>query len=120
MKKSTTLGLIATFALTFSPLAAFAQSFNGQHNIQGGTQTNAAVGAGNSSHQIGILNSDQQQVNVNGSDYPTVNNQVSVQDLLQEQALIGDHNDGQQVGVFDNSQHQLNVNPSVPYYYPGY
>jgi hypothetical protein len=122
MKKSTTFGLIATVALTLAPLSAFAQSVNNQHSVQGGVQTNATVGAGNSSQQLGITSNYQDQINLNGSHSPAVNSQYSQQQLLQESAVLGEYNQGLQVGDFTNTQSQINVQPQTTeyQYYPDY
>ena len=124
MKKSTTLGLIATVALTFSPLAAFANGLNHQDSFQGAAQTSATVGTGNTNVQFGNLDSYQDQANFHTGKSPTVNLQSSQQHLQQEAAVIGDKNHSLQFGDLNNHQSQFDANPPVPGYYyihqPGY
>jgi hypothetical protein len=89
MKKS--LGIIATVALAFSPVAVFAQET--QLNIQGASNSGAAVGTGNFVNQNIDQTSFQDQFSVDGY-YPSADPQaqISVQDASNSGAAIGHGN----------------------------
>jgi hypothetical protein len=89
MKKS--LGILATVALAFSPVAAFAQEV--QTNIQGASNSAAAVGVGNYVNQNIDQTSFQDQLQVDGY-YPSADPQaqISVQDASNSGAAVGTGN----------------------------
>jgi hypothetical protein len=89
MKKS--LGILATVALAFSPVAVFAQEV--QTNIQGASNSAAAVGVGNYVNQNIDQTSFQDQFGADGYYYgsdPQV--QMSVQDASNSGAAVGTGN----------------------------
>jgi opacity protein-like surface antigen len=112
MKKS--LGIIATVALAFSPVAVFAQEV--QTNIQGASNSAAAVGVGNYVDQnIDQTNfQDQWQVDgyYHGSD---PQKQMSVQDASNSGAAIGTGNYVEQDIDQYNQQFQTDVGGYLPY-----
>ena len=111
MKKSL---LIATAAIVFCPLTAFAQ--NAQTSIQNSSNSAAAVGTGNYIEQNTLQHSDQTQLDVNG--YPTPSSQLSIQDNANSAAAIGNYNAIQQNTVQDSSQTNVDVGsylPNFPY-----
>jgi opacity protein-like surface antigen len=113
MKKS--LGLIATVALAFSPVAVFAQEV--QTNIQGASNSGAAIGTGNFVNQNIDQTSFQDQLQVDGYYYgadPQV--QMSVQDASNSGAAIGHGNLVNQNIDQSSGQFQTDVNG----YYWGY
>ena len=87
MKKST-FGLIATAALVFTPIAAFAQ--DSQQNLQINRSDAAAVGIGNYINQDTLQHSDQTQLDING--YMTPSTQTSVQDNANAASTVGEYN----------------------------
>jgi hypothetical protein len=98
MKKST-FGLIATAALIFTPVAAFAQ--DSQQNLQINNSAAAAVGEGNYIDQTTQQYSDQTQYGVN--DYEP-SSQMSVQDNLSEASAVGEYNTVNQDTLQENYQ----------------
>jgi hypothetical protein len=89
MKKS--LGIIATVALAFSPVAAFAQE--AQVNVQGASNSAAAVGTGNVVNQNINQTNFQDQLQVDGYYYGAEpQKQMSVQDASNSGAAIGHGN----------------------------
>jgi hypothetical protein len=89
MKKS--LGIIATVALAFSPVAVFAQE--AQVNVQGASNSAAAIGTNNFVNQNINQTSFQDQFGADGYYYgsdPQV--QMSVQDASNSGAAIGTGN----------------------------
>jgi hypothetical protein len=89
MKKS--LGILATVALAFSPVAAFAQEV--QTNIQGASNSAAAVGTNNFVNQNIDQTNFQDQWQVDGY-YPSADPQaqISVQDASNSGAAVGTGN----------------------------
>ncbi len=89
MKKS--LGIIATVALAFSPVAAFAQQV--ESNFQGASNSAAAVGTSNFVNQNIDQTSFQDQWQVDGY-YPSADPQaqISVQDASNSGAAVGTGN----------------------------
>jgi opacity protein-like surface antigen len=110
MKKS--LGLIATIALTLSPVAVFAQSV--ESNIQSARNSGAAIGTGNYLQQDITQFNNQGQFDVNG--YLNPQGQVSVQDAANSGATVGEYNNlNQNIGQY-NGQGQVDVNSYInPY-----
>jgi hypothetical protein len=89
MKKS--LGIIATVALAFSPVAVFAQEV--QTNIQGASNSAAAVGTHNFVNQNIDQTSFQDQFGADGYYYGSdPQAQISVQDASNSGAAIGTGN----------------------------
>ncbi len=89
MKKS--LGILATVALAFSPVAVFAQQV--ESNFQGASNSGAAVGTGNFVNQNIDQTSFQDQFQLDGYYYgaePQV--QQSVQDASNSGAAVGTGN----------------------------
>jgi hypothetical protein len=89
MKKS--FGILATVALAFSPVAAFAQET--QLNVQGASNSAAAVGTHNFVNQNIDQTSFQDQLSVDGY-YPSADPQaqISVQDASNSGAAVGTGN----------------------------
>jgi hypothetical protein len=113
MKKST-FGIIATIALAFSPLAAFAQ--DAQTSVQNNTNSAAAVGDANLILQNAAQNNSQTQVGLDAYGYPTTpNSQLSVQGNANEAAAIGGYNVIDQNAAQDSTQNQVDVNQYLPY-----
>ena len=115
MKKST-FGILATIALAFSPVAAFAQ--DAQTSVQGNHNSAAAVGHGNAVLQNADQYSNQTQVGVDGYGYgyDAPDSQLSIQGNTNEAAAIGSGNLIYQDATQYNNQTQVDVNG----YYPGY
>jgi hypothetical protein len=113
MKKST-FGLLASVALVFTPVAAFAQ--DSQQNLQINNSAAAAVGEGNFVNQTVDQYSNQTQLGVNGYGYTEPSSQMSVQDNLSEASAVGEYN------VINQETYQQNgqFNGSVDTYYPQY
>ncbi|MBE9168773.1 hypothetical protein IQ238_15070 [Pleurocapsales cyanobacterium LEGE 06147] len=89
MKKS--LSILATVALAFSPVAVFAQEV--QTNIQGASNSAAAVGQGNFVNQNIDQASFQDQLQVDGYYYGAdPQAQISVQDASNSGAAVGTDN----------------------------
>jgi hypothetical protein len=110
MKKS--LGILATVALTFSPVVAFAQDV--QQNIQRASNSAAAIGVGNYVQQDITQFNNQGQYDVNGYLNPT--GQVSVQDAANSGVANGQYNNLIQGVDQYNGQGQVDVNSYInPY-----
>jgi hypothetical protein len=113
MKKST-FGIIATVALAFSPLTAFAQ--DAQTSIQSNTNSAAAVGDANLILQDAAQKNSQTQVGLDAYGYPTTpNSQLSVQGNANEAAAIGGYNVIDQNAAQDSTQTQVDVNQYLPH-----
>ena len=112
MKKS--LGIIATVASAFSPVAVFAQEV--QTNIQGASNSAAAVGTHNFVNQNIDQTSFQDQLSVDGY-YPSADpqGQISVQDASNSGAAIGHGNVVNQDIDQYNQQFQTDVGGYLPY-----
>ena len=107
MKKST-FGILATIALAFTPVAAFAQ--NSQTSVQ--TNSNSAVAEGNYNTVIqdAYQNSDQLQVGTDGYGYgypDPPDSQLSIQGNSNEAAAIGNQNFIEQYAGQENIQTQV-------------
>jgi hypothetical protein len=113
MKKST-FGLLATVALIFTPVAAFAQ--DSQQNLQINHSSAAAVGEGNFVNQTVDQYSDQSQYGINDYGYGDPSSQSSIQDNTSEAAAVGEYNTINQNTVQQNGQY----NGSIDTYYPQY
>ncbi|MBE9169917.1 hypothetical protein IQ238_21120 [Pleurocapsales cyanobacterium LEGE 06147] len=89
MKKS--FGILATVALAFSPVAVFAQEV--QTNIQGASNSAAAIGHGNFVNQNIDQTNFQDQLQVDGYYYGAdPQKQISVQDASNAGAAVGTGN----------------------------
>ena len=119
MNKST-FGLIATVALVFSPIAAFAQS--AAVNNQNASNSATAIGVNNSVRQDILQQNLQTQVGVDGyfpSSSPQV--QVSGQNAANAGVADGFGNVVDQSIYQTNDQFQGDVNGyPIPYYSPSY
>ncbi|GAB4234158.1 MAG: hypothetical protein Kow0049_17930 [Stanieria sp.] len=97
--KTSTFGILATVALTFSPLAAFAQET--QVIRQNASNSAIAVGSGNHIRQDVNQNSVQNQFDFDGyANSPST--QTSIQGASNSAAAIGQNNNITQ-GVNQNS-----------------
>ena len=108
MKKST-FSLIATAAMIFTPVAAFAQ--DSQQNLQINHSGAAAVGEGNFVNQTVDQYSEQSQYGIN--DY-VPSTQSSIQDNLSEASAVGEYNTINQETYQQNSQY--NEGYTMPQY----
>lgn len=112
--KKFTLGLLATAALIFTPVAAFAQ--DSQQNLQINNSNAAAVGEGNWIDQTTGQYSDQTQMGVNDYGYGDPSSQMSVQDNLSEASAVGEYNVINQGAVQENGQNNMDINSYYPQY----
>ena len=87
--KASKLTLLATVAVLFTPVAAFADN---QTSIQDNSHSAAAVGTGNLIIQDTDQYSDQTQVDFGGYGYETPDAQLSIQSNKSEAAAIGHGN----------------------------
>ena len=113
MKKST-FGILATVAIAFSPLAAFAE--DAQTNIQSNTNSAAAVGDANAVIQKANQNSRQTQVDIEGYLNSTPSAQTSVQDNANEAATIGSGNGVVQDAKQNSAQTSVDIESYIPSY----
>jgi hypothetical protein len=105
-------GIVATVALAFSPIAAFAQDT--QTNIQRATNSAAAIGTGNVVNQNINQTNFQDQYGIDGYLNPT--GQTSVQDAANSGAAVGVGNYLNQNVDQYNQQGQVDVNSYInPY-----
>jgi hypothetical protein len=113
--KSSKLGLLATVAILFTPVAAFAQ--DSQVSVQGNQNSAAAVGTGNVILQDTNQVSDQTQVGIDGYGYgyDAPDAQLSIQDNTNEAAAIGHGNTVVQDADQYNTQTQVDVGGYLPY-----
>jgi hypothetical protein len=109
MKKST-FGILATLALTLSPVAAFAQ--DAQTSIQNNTNSASAVGDANLLLQNATQNSDQTQLGING--YANPADQLSVQGNANAGAAIGNYNAVGQDATQNSDQTQIDASQYIP------
>ena len=118
MKKST-FGILATVALAFTPVAAFAQ--DAQTSVQTNSNSAAAVGYGNTILQNTDQYSNQTQVDVGGYGYgyDAPDSQLSIQGNANEAAAIGGGNVIVQDADQYNNQTQVDVD-GYGYGYPHY
>ncbi len=107
--KTSKLSLLATIAVLFTPVAAFAQ--DSQVSVQGNHNSAAAVGYGNSIYQNAAQDSYQTQVGVDGYGYgyDAPDAQLSIQNNSNEAAAIGSHNTIYQNAAQDSYQTQVDV-----------
>ena len=119
--KTTKLGILATVAVLFTPVAAFAG--NAQTNLQ--INKNAAVTTGDANLilQNAHQNNRQTQVGVGKSGYPygygsykTPSNQTSAQINANEAAAIGKYNVVDQRANQNNAQANVDVKKYLPSY----
>ena len=120
MKKST-FGILATVALVFTPVAAFA---NDQDSFQINSNEAAAVGEYNTIYQNADQDSNQLQVDVDGYGYgygyEAPDSQSSMQVNANEAAAIGKKNTIYQNAEQDNYQTQVDVDAYPMPHYGGY
>ena len=112
--KSTKLGLLATVAILFTPVAAFADN---QMSVQGNHNSAAAVGTGNFILQDTTQVSDQTQLDVGGYGYETPDSQLSIQSNQSEAAAIGHGNTIFQDTDQYSDQTQVDVGGYLPHGY---
>ena len=120
--KSSKLGILATVAVLFTPVAALAGDF--QTNIQSNKNSAAAVGDANLILQQAHQNNRQTQVGVGKGGYPygygygykTPSTQTSVQGNVNEAAAIGKYNVVDQKANQNNHQTSVDVNKYIPSY----
>ena len=113
--KAPKLTALAAIAVLFTPVAAFADN---QTNVQGSHNSAAGVGYNNVILQNSDQNSDQLQVDVDGSGYyETPDSQLSIQSSENEAAAIGDHNAIIQNSDQDSYQTQVDVEGYYPHGY---
>ena len=112
MKKST-FGILATVALAFTPVAAFADN---QTSFQGNANSAAAVGEHNAIIQTADQDSDQLQVDVEGYGYgyDAPDSQTSIQGNENNAAAIGEYNTIVQDADQDSYQTQVDVEGYIP------
>ena len=115
--KTSKLGLLATVAILFTPVAAFAQ--DSQMSVQGNHNSAAAVGYDNSIYQNADQDSYQTQVGVDGYGYgyDAPDSQLSIQSNSNEAAAIGKHNKIYQNADQDSYQTQVDVDGYLPHGY---
>ena len=120
--KTAKLGILATVAVLFTPVAALAG--DAATNIQTNTNSAAAVGDANSILQQAHQNNRQLQVGVGKSGYPygysgykTPSAQTSAQINANEAAAIGNHNVVGQSAAQNNAQTNVDVNKYLPSFY---
>ena len=112
--KSTKLGILATVAILFTPVAAFADN---QMSVQGNHNSAAAVGTGNFILQDTTQVSDQTQLDVGGYGYETPDSQLSIQSNQSEAAAIGHGNAIYQDTDQYSDQTQVDVDGYLPHGY---
>jgi hypothetical protein len=111
--KSSKLGLLATVAILFTPVAAFAQ--DAQTSVQSNTNSAAAIGTGNLIYQDANQVSDQTQVGIDGYGYDAPDAQLSIQDNANSGAAVGHGNAVIQNADQYNTQNQVDVGGYLPY-----
>ncbi len=120
--KTAKLGILATMAVLFTPVAAFAGDT--QTNIQTNKNSAAVVGNGNLLLQQAHQNNRQAQVGVRGGypygygAYKTPSAQNNVQINANEAATIGNHNVVGQSAVQNNAQTNVDLKKYLPSYLP--
>ena len=112
--KTAKFGLLATVALLITPVAAFAS--DAQTNIQGNTNSAAAVGHSNAILQNATQNNRQTQVDVEGYLNSTPSTQTSAQVNANEAAAIGDYNVIGQNATQNSDQTSVDVESYFPSY----
>ncbi len=113
--KSSKLGLLATVAILFTPVAAFAQ--DSQVNVQNNSNSAAAVGTGNLILQDTTQVSNQTQLGIGGYGYDAPDAQLSIQGNSNSAAAIGHGNFIRQDATQVNNQTQVDVGGYLPYGY---
>ncbi len=113
--KSSKLSLLATVAVLFTPVAAFAQ--DSQVSVQNNSNSAAAVGTGNLIIQDTTQVSDQNQLGVGGYGYDAPDAQLSIQNNSNEAAAIGHGNTIVQDADQYNNQTQVDVGGYLPHGY---
>ena len=115
--KTSKLGILATVAVLFTPVAAFAN--DSQVSIQGNQNSAAAVGNGNLILQDNAQFSNQNQLDVDGYGYgyDAPDSQLSIQNNSNDAAAIGDANAIVQDNTQFNNQTQVDVGDYLPYGY---
>ena len=111
--KTSKLSLLATVAILFTPVAAFAQ--DSQVSVQNNSNSAAAVGTGNFIYQDTTQVSDQTQLGLDGYGYNAPDAQVSIQDNANSAAAIGHGNTIIQDADQYNTQTQVDVDGYLPY-----
>ena len=114
MKKST-FGILATAALAFTPVAAFA---NDQTSVQGNYNSAIGAGYGNVVVQDADQSSYQTQAELDGYGYypEAPDSQLSIQNNANQGAAIGEHNAVVQSADQDNYQTQIDLDAyPMPY-----
>ncbi len=111
--KTSKLSLLATVAILFTPVAAFAQ--DSQVSVQNNSNSAAAVGTGNLIIQDTTQVSDQTQLGIGGYGYDAPDAQVSIQDNANSAAAIGHGNTIVQDADQYNTQTQIDVDGYLPY-----
>ena len=113
--KASKLGILATVAVLFTPVAAFAQ--DSQVSVQGNSNSATAVGYGNTIYQDATQASNQTQVDGYGYGYDAPDAQVSIQDNSNSAAAIGNGNTIVQDATQINNQTQVDLGGySIPHY----
>ncbi len=116
--KASKLSILATVAVLFTPVAAFAQ--DSQVSVQGNHNSAAAVGNGNFIYQDATQASNQTQIDGlgygYGYGYDAPDSQVSIQDNANSAAAIGHGNTIVQDATQLNNQTQVDVGGYLPHY----
>ena len=118
--KTVKLSILATVAVLFTPVAAFAG--DAATNIQ--TNTNSAAAVGNANAILQQAHQNNRQIQVGKSGYPygyggykTPSNQTSAQINANEAATIGDRNVVGQSAAQNNAQTNVDVQKYLPSFY---
>ncbi len=118
--KASKLGILATVAVLFTPVAAFAGDT--QTNIQTNKNSAAAVGNANVLLQQAHQNNRQLQVGAKVGHpygyggYKTPSNQTSAQINANEGATVGNHNVLRQSANQNNAQVNVDLQKYIPSY----
>ena len=112
--KASKLSILATVAVIFTPVAAFAQ--DSQVSVQNNSNSAAAIGTGNLVIQDTTQVSNQNQLDLGGYGYDTPDAQVSIQDNSNSAAAIGHGNTIVQDATQVNNQTQVDLGGYLPHY----
>ena len=112
--KTSKLTILATVAVLFTPVAAFAQ--DSQLNVQSNSNSAAAIGTGNLVIQDTTQVSNQNQLDLGGYGYDAPDAQVSIQDNSNSAAAIGNGNTIIQDATQVNNQTQVDLGGYLPHY----
>ena len=112
--KSSKLTILATVAILFTPVAAFADN---QMSVQDNSHSAAAVGTNNLVIQDTTQMSDQTQLDIGGYGYESPDAQLSIQSNQSEAAAIGHGNTIYQDTDQYSGQTQVDVDGYLPYSY---